>query len=125
MAWFNKNCVLVIEDDQDVSKLIQVCLIELGKYNVISAEDGNSGIRLANEHKPDLILLDWMLPDIDGLKVLSSLKRENETSKIPVIMLTSKKEMGYVEAAISNGAVDYLQKPLQPDEMVRRVKLHI
>ena len=124
MSWFFKNKILVIEDDKDMSTLLHLFLTDLGKFNVDLASDGATGLELVN-NKPDLILLDWMLPDTDGLAVLKKLKSIKKTSNIPTIMLTSKREIGYEEAAIENGAVDFLTKPFNPQVMLSRINLYL
>ncbi len=122
---FRKKHVLTIEDDQDIAAAIELYLTKLGDFKVTKAENGNDGVRMAGLEQPDLILLDCMLPDIDGLKVLTELKSDKRTAKIPVIMLTGRKWMMQVEAAVDHGAEDYLTKPVNPQELVRRVNLHL
>jgi len=110
--------ILVIDDEQSIRKLIEAYLKPEG-YHVITAQDGLEGIKAAHTHKPDLIILDLMLPGIDGLEVLTQLRRE---SNVYVIMLTAKAEETDKIIGLSIGADDYVTKPFSPRELVARVK---
>lgn len=113
--------ILVIDDEPDFVRLVQRLLVE-ENFLVISAKDGVTGLKMAVEHHPDLILLDWNLPAKDGLAVLKELRSEPKTRGIPVIMLTVRgKEMDTV-LALEMGADDYISKrALRPRELVARV----
>jgi len=89
---------------------------------VISAADGAQALRLATEHKPDLIVLDAMMPEMDGFEVLRKLKELPETEDIPVIMLTARKQERDVVTGLSLGARDYLVKPFMPAELLMRIQ---
>jgi two-component system alkaline phosphatase synthesis response regulator PhoP len=113
--------VLIIEDHRDVVELVRHYL-EKESYSLESAEDGVSGIEKALNYKPDLIILDLMLPELDGLEVCKELKSNPKTSSIPIIMLTAKGEESDKVVGLELGADDYLVKPFSPKELVARIK---
>ena len=114
--------ILFIEDESALQKTIGDFLNEKG-YKVISALDGEIGLKLAKKEKPDLILLDLILPKIPGLEVLKKIKEDEETKKIPVIILTNVESLNEVEKAISLGATDYLVKAeYSLEEIFKKIK---
>jgi len=120
-AAMKKNTILVIEDDDNIVELISYNL-ERENYNVESAKNGEIGIKKAKSDLPDLILLDLMLPEIDGLDVCRDLKRDPKTKDIPVIMVTAKGEEADVVTGLEMGADDYIPKPFRPKELVARIR---
>jgi len=102
--------ILIIDDEPDVIETLEFMLKARG-FEIISASDGLSGISRAKADNPDLILLDIMMPGMDGYEVCSKLKRENATKNIPIIMLTAKGESDAVISAHKLGANDYIVKP--------------
>lgn len=113
--------VLIVEDEANIRQLVKYNL-EKESYQVLEAEDGLQGLRLAKTEKPDLILLDLMLPQMDGLEVCRSLKGNQATSALPIIMLTAKSEEIDKVIGLELGADDYMTKPFSPRELVARVK---
>ncbi len=113
--------VLVIEDDKIIREAIKRSLKIFGFYSY-TAKDGETGIKLALEKKPTFILLDWMLPETDGMEILSELKHNKKTENIPVFMLTGKGMIGDVDQAFEVGADDYITKPLDIMTIGRIVK---
>ena len=113
--------VLIVEDEVNIRQLVKYNL-EKESYQVIEAEDGLQGLRLAKAEKPDLVLLDLMLPQMDGLEVCRSLKGNQATSALPIIMLTAKSEEIDKVIGLELGADDYMTKPFSPRELVARVK---
>lgn len=101
--------ILFIEDEQTLQKTLGDILTQEG-YKIVSALDGETGLRLAKEEKPDLILLDLMLPKISGMEVMKALKTGKETKDIPVIVLTNLEEAENIEKMLSLGATTYLVK---------------
>ena len=101
--------ILFIEDEQTLQKTLGDILKKEG-YEVVSALDGETGLRLVGTEKPDLILLDVILPKIEGFDVLKKLKEDPNTKNIPVIILTNLEEMEHVEKALQLGATTYLVK---------------
>lgn len=113
--------ILVIEDDENIVELITYNL-EKENYSVSKSGSGEDGIRKAKDGLPDLILLDLMLPEIDGLDVCRELKRDQKTSDIPIIMVTAKGEESDVVTGLEIGADDYIPKPFRPRELVARIR---
>jgi two-component system alkaline phosphatase synthesis response regulator PhoP len=113
-----KNKILVIDDEKTIIDLVSAYLQDEG-FTVYSAMDGPSGLKAARAFKPDVIVLDIMLPGIDGIEILSQLRRESD---VYVIMLTAKAEETDKIVGLSVGADDYLTKPFSPRELVARIK---
>jgi len=118
----NKKKILIIEDEATLQKALgEIFLRE--NYEVLSALDGARGLELAKNEKPDLVLLDLILPKLDGFGVLNELKNKEETKDIPVIILTNLGETTDVQKAIELGATTYLIKSdYQLDEVVKKVE---
>lgn len=113
--------ILVIDDDEAINELIKVNL-ELAYYKVVTAFDGNRGYALAKQEMPDLIVLDVMMPEVDGYTVAKRI-RENETTKdIPIIMLTALNMLQNKVQGFNIGVDDYLCKPFEMEELLMRVK---
>lgn len=110
--------ILVIDDEESIINLVSAYLRKEG-YEVYTAEDGPSGLKAARAHKPDLIILDIMLPGIDGIELLRRIRRDSD---VYVIMLTAKSEEVDRVVGLSVGADDYVIKPFSPRELVARVK---
>ena len=106
-----KELILVIEDDEIIRSIIFEFL-ELKQFNVISAEDGCIGARLAQEQQPDLILCDINMPNLDGYGVLSKIRKNPITANIPFIFLTAEADSDSQKRAVQLGANDYLTKPV-------------
>jgi len=116
-----KTTVLVIEDEKNIRELIKYNLQDDG-YLVSEEMSGDSGLRRIQQDFPDLVLLDLMLPGMDGLSVCKAVKQNPKTSSIPVIMLTAKSEEIDKVLGLEIGADDYITKPFSPRELLARVK---
>src|SRR5262245_7688908 len=116
-----KARILVVDDEPDVVQLIEYNLKASG-YDVISAADGEDGLKKARSGAPDLIILDLMLPRIEGLDVCKMLRREPSTSAIPIVMLTAKASETDRVLGLELGADDYVTKPFSTRELTLRVK---
>ncbi len=112
------NKILIIDDEPGIVRLVSAYLKPEG-YEVLTAADGNAGLKAARAFEPDLILLDVMLPGMDGIELLSRLRRESE---VYVIMLTARTEETDKIVGLSVGADDYVTKPFSPRELVARIK---
>jgi DNA-binding response OmpR family regulator len=119
--FFSKPSVLLIDDDASISLLAKARLMSHDNYQVILSEDGVVGFELALKKRPDLILLDWMMPNLSGLDVLRQLKADEKTRTIPVIMMTGKNMMRDIEQAFSLGAEAYITKPLDLQKLSKKV----
>ena len=113
--------VLLVEDEENIRQLIRYNL-EKEYYQVLEAADGLQGIKMAKAEKPDLVILDLMLPGADGLEVCRTLKGNALTSAVPIIMLTARSEEIDKVIGLELGADDYMTKPFSPRELVARVK---
>ena len=113
--------VLIAEDEADIRRLISFNL-ERESYDTLLAGDGEEAVLMAYKNIPDLIILDLMLPRMDGFSVFKELRLDSRTKDIPVIMLTAKAQLDDVIAGLEMGADDYLTKPFSPKELVLRVK---
>jgi len=114
--------ILIIEDDKFLRELIAKKLIKEG-YEVDEAIDGEEGVKKVKEILPDVVLLDLILPGIDGFEVLKTIKEDDKTSTIPVVILSNLGQKDEVEKGLSLGAVDFLIKAhFTPEEIVEKVK---
>ena len=117
----NSPTILVVEDELDILELVDFNLSQAG-FEVIRAANGLDGLRLATEQKPDLLVLDLMLPGLEGQEVCRRLKQNDKTRRIPVLMLTALASETDRIVGFELGADDYLTKPFSPRELVLRVK---
>lgn len=113
--------VLVIEDEADLVTLLTYNLEREG-FRVAAAYDGEEGMLVATEQRPDIILLDWMLPHLSGIEVCRQLRRAAKTRDVPVIMLTARGEEGDRIRGLDSGADDYVTKPFSTPELIARMK---
>ena len=116
-----KKLILAIDDEKDIVKLIQYNLEREG-YQVLSAKNGEEGIETARSKKPDLVILDLMLPGIDGLEVCKILRSNKETKNIPILMVTAKSSEIDQILGLELGAIDYITKPFSVKVLSARVK---
>ena len=116
-----KGTVLVIDDEKDLIELVRYNLEKEG-FDVIAANDGQAGLDVVKKHRPDLVVLDLMMPGLDGLQVCQQLRADPRSGRIPVIMLTAKATEADRVVGLEMGADDYIVKPFSPREVVARVK---
>jgi len=116
-----KKKILVVEDDRDISELITYNLEREG-YEIACLYDGSQAVDFVRKRKPDLIILDLMLPEIDGIEICRALKSDPNTKNIPIVMLTAKSEESDVVVGLQMGADDYIPKPFSPKVLVARIK---
>lgn len=119
--WFKKPSILVIDDDTSIGILTKSRLMRENQYDVIMADNGLDGINMIFNKNPDLIILDWIMPGMNGLEVLNEIKGNPSTTHIPVLMLTGKNLVGEIEDAFNAGADDYLTKPLDLAKLSKKV----
>jgi two-component system, OmpR family, response regulator len=114
--------ILIIDDDADIRSIARLSLGRVGGMTVIEAASGVEGIRKARDEEPDVILLDMMMPAMDGLETLSALRSQSPTARTPVIFLTAKAGRDQVERLTSLGAAGVLFKPFDPRTLSRDVR---
>src|SRR5271156_6743884 len=112
--------ILVVEDQKDLADLVQRRLEQEG-FDVIVAPDGLSGLRIAREHRPDLVVLDINMPGLDGLQVCQQLRGEPRHARLPILILSARASAADRIVGLELGADDYLVKPFVPRELVARV----
>jgi len=113
--------ILVVEDEPDIRKLLQYNLVQ-ERYKVIEAEDSEQALKLLQHAKPNLIILDLMLPGMSGMELCKLLRDRQDTAHLPILMLTAKAGEADKVIGLEMGADDYLAKPFSPREMVARVR---
>ena len=116
-----KETILIVEDEEDILELVKYNLAKEG-YRVVGTTSGEDALKLARLNQPDLMILDLMLPGLDGLEVCKILKNEPKTSHIPIIMLTAKGEESDIVTGLEVGADDYIPKPFSPKVLIARVR---
>ena len=121
MADMSPQKILIVDDDLDTLRLVGMLLQRKG-FKILAADLGRTALTKAHQERPDLIILDVMMPDMDGLEVLKRLRAEAATGSIPIIMFTAKSQVDDKLAGFDAGADDYLTKPTHPAELVARVK---
>lgn len=113
--------ILIVDDEAPIRDMLRVAL-EMAEYNCLEADDAQVAHSIIVDKKPDLILLDWMLPGTSGIELARRLKRDEVTAEIPIIMLTAKGEEDNKVQGLEVGADDYITKPFSPRELVARLK---
>lgn len=117
----NGQKILVVEDEPDISKLVSYNLAQ-ERFKVLTAEDGEQALQVIQREKPNLVVLDLMLPGLSGMEICKILRNQPETAKLPILMLTAKAGEADRIVGLEMGADDYLAKPFSPREMVARVR---
>lgn len=113
--------ILIVDDEPMARTLLRLMLVRAG-FNVSEAEDGYDALRKVKQSQPDIILLDVMMPGMDGFTVCETLRNEKDTSNLPVIMLSAKTDLDSVNKGLRVGATKYLTKPISPEELTRHVR---
>jgi len=116
-----KEKIIIVEDETDIREVIEYNLKREG-YETLAASNGEEALRVITRHSPNLVILDLMLPGLDGIEVCRKLKEDPLTRTIPVIMVTAKGEESDVVLGLGMGADDYVAKPFRPKELMGRVK---
>ena len=116
--------ILVVEDDEKNMYLIGFLLKNKG-YEVLEAWTGEEGVELAIKERPDLIIMDIQLPDIDGLEATKRIRESEADGKIPIVALTSYAMTGDREKALDAGCTDYLEKPIDPETFIGEIEKHL
>jgi len=116
-----KETILIVDDEQDIIELIKYNLKTEG-YSILTAETGEQAIKTAKQSRPDLIVLDLMLPGMDGFEVTRYLRNTEETRDMPIVMLTAKGEESDIITGLELGANDYISKPFSPKVLTARIR---
>ncbi len=116
-----KSRILLIDDHQTVFRLLEA-IVRIKGYTLLYAENGQQGIVMARQEQPDLILLDVMMPDIDGFKVCQYLKENEDTKEIPIMFLTARGADGDLELGRKAGADGFMTKPFQTIEVLKQIE---
>lgn len=119
-----KPCVLLVEDEPAQREILRYNLASEG-YEVTMAENGDDALLLADEVRPDLVLLDWMLPGVSGIEILRRMKASRQTAEIPVIMLSARSEEMDRVRGLETGADDYMVKPYSVSELMARIRTQL
>ena len=117
--------ILIAEDEVAIRELIRLALEDAGFTGIIEATDGKDALEKASRYQPSLILLDWMMPEFDGITVCRILKTQDNTKHIPIIMLTAKSEESDIVLGLEMGAVDYITKPFSRKILAARVRTQL
>ena len=116
-----KKKILVVDDEEDILHFLELVLREKG-YEVVTAMNGHEALTTAQIEKPDLVLLDIMMPQMDGWEVLKLLRVDDETANIPVAMLSARTEAKDREQGLQEGAIDYICKPFSLQELLGKIE---
>lgn len=116
-----KKTILVVDDEQDLLDLIEYNL-KKEDFKVLMAEDGKEGIEMARKHRPDLILLDIMMPKMDGLEAVEQIRNDRDLKRIPVIFLTARGDEKTEVEGLNRGGDDYITKPISTTKLMSRIK---
>jgi two-component system phosphate regulon response regulator PhoB len=116
-----KETILIVDDEEDIIELIQYNLKNEG-YSILTAEAGEQAIKIAKQARPDLIVLDLMLPGMDGLEVTRYLRSNEQTRDLPIVILTAKGEESDIITGLELGANDYISKPFSPKVLTARIR---
>jgi len=119
-----KKKILLVDDEEDIIKMNKLRLVE-SNFDVMSANNGQEALEKANTESPDLILLDVVMPRMDGIQTLVKLKGNPKTTSIPVIMLSGVGEKAACDKAILAGAIDFITKPFNAEMLLEAIKKHI
>jgi CheY-like chemotaxis protein len=118
----NNKQVLVIDDDDGVREVIQICLEAVAGWNILTADSGNAGISVAEEKQPDAIILDVMMPYMDGPETFRRLQNNLKTQHIPVILLTAKAKISEQRQFRDLGVTGVITKPFDPQNLVQQIE---
>ncbi|MBO6622127.1 MAG: response regulator transcription factor [Balneola sp.] len=116
-----KQTILVVDDEKDLLDLIEYNLRKEG-FDVLKAENGEEGIAMAKEHSPDLVLLDIMMPKMDGLQAVEEMRKDAELKRIPIILLTARSDEKTEVEGLNKGSDDYITKPISTTKLISRIK---
>jgi len=114
--------VLIVDDSRSMRRLITMALKHIGETDIVEAEDGVQAIYKLQDAVPDLILLDWNMPNMSGLQFLKRIKSHEKLQHIPVVMVTSEGNSSEIQEALDEGAESYVVKPFEPQDLAQRIR---
>ncbi len=118
------STIALVDDDRDICLLLELKLRAAG-HEVLVEHDGEAGLAMMRDRRPDLVILDWMMPRLSGLEVCLAVRDDAELRELPIILLTAKAQEADVERGLSAGADDYVVKPFSPRELLSRVEARL
>ena len=116
---------ILLVDDAKTSLMMEQMILSRGTYDFLTAQDGVEAVEVAVRERPDLILMDILMPKMDGLEACRQLKERDETKEIPIIMVTTRGEAESVEKGFKSGCCDYVAKPINSNELLSKVRKHL
>src|SRR5215831_21410031 len=116
--------ILVIEDQAQMRRNL-VTILQMENYSVVSAENGRRGLELAKSERPDLVLCDLMMPELDGFGVVQALRADQTTATLPVVFLTARADKADLRAGMNLGADDYLTKPIAREDLLTAIRVRL
>jgi two-component system alkaline phosphatase synthesis response regulator PhoP len=116
-----KKTILVVDDEKDLLDLIEYNLKKEG-FAVLKAENGEEGIKIAKEHKPDLVLMDIMMPKMDGMEAVETMRADDDLKSMPIIFLTARSDEKTEVEGLDKGGDDYITKPISTTKLISRIK---
>jgi len=114
--------ILIVDDEREFVDMLALRLEKSGGYEVVRGYDGEEGLKLAEEQMPDLVVLDIMMPKMDGNELIRRLKKNEKTQNIPIIVLTASTAPSTVDKFLALGAIDFIMKPFEPPELMDKIK---
>ncbi|WP_088329592.1 response regulator [Lacimicrobium sp. SS2-24] len=114
--------IMCVEDDEDIRQVIEISLQHIGQFDVLLCESGNKALQKVDEYQPDLILLDVMMPGMDGPSTLEAIRSKPHNQGIPVIFMTAKVQPSEIEHYLSLGALDVIAKPFDPMTLPQQIE---
>lgn len=117
----SQKCILVVDDEKPVREAVRLCLEMMGNYRVLTADSGEEGLQIAIQEKPDAVLLDMFMPDMDGVTTFQKLLQNPEIQTIPVILLTAQTEAQALKPSIEEKFAGVITKPFAPTELATQV----
>jgi DNA-binding response OmpR family regulator len=116
-----KKKVAIIDDEKPIARLLTIEL-EVAGYEVVVAHDGEKGLDLIRLERPDIVLLDLMMPKMDGFAMLEALKKEKDIKDIPIIVLTARSSVKDIQHGVDLGVADYVEKPFHAELLIKRIE---
>lgn len=116
------NRILAVEDEEDIIRILELSLRQVGKFDTEICRNGSEALEVAAQFKPDLMLLDFMMPGMDGLTLMGELRKLPQVAEVPVIFLTAKSQPAEVEEYLNAGAVAVINKPFNPMELPAEIR---